>query len=541
MTAPFDYEPEDAFYGPVGELVKRLEKCVPMDILALYCALLVAIGTIVGRRAVISYIADQHFANLFLVMVGKTGCGKGTSWSVIEKVATQIHPGFPSLVPKDSASGPGLIHLVRDASTRITNNGKPIKDEGVTDKRRLVLFEEMETLFTSMGRSGATLDQTWRLAWAGSTLENNTRKGQERASNPHLSLIGQITPEAFQRALSQMGKQCVTSGFINRFLIVPVVRVRKIHRAVPLPDVGDLVARIRQAVDGLGSVPPKGPPIEIQWSPETFELWDAFCDAIDNEDPFLEGVRDAHGRLKPMTMRVAMLLAVIDGESFIGLPHLRAAKALCLRLVDASRDFFTGKIATRSRGFKDRLQEFQPKDSTFGLTDLQRWIKTKIPKDDQPSNAELHELIDDLLATGEWVAVRRTEQTRHRNWRFALPDACENLASAEEQPIDVLDEPEQSCTPSEEQAYYLRASFTVQHQIQGLTPEDKPVAVQRGKTGHLVQLHTGSTGPLHERLQAIQALKRHHRLVEIEGGLLLLPLKQVLAWAEAEQTTLQVA
>jgi len=32
MNYPFDYEPEDAFHGPAGELAKRLEKHVPMNI-----------------------------------------------------------------------------------------------------------------------------------------------------------------------------------------------------------------------------------------------------------------------------------------------------------------------------------------------------------------------------------------------------------------------------------------------------------------------------------------------------------------------------
>lgn len=538
MSTPFDYKTEDAFHGPVGELVRRLEPCVPINILALYCQLLVAIGTIVGRRAVIRYIADEHFPNLFLIMVGETGCGKGTSWNVINRIAAQIYPEFSSLVPTDSASAPGLIALVRDPSIKSVN-GKNVKDDGVTDKRRLVLFEEMETLFTAMNRQGSTLDQTWRLAWAGRTLENNS-KNPERATNPHLSTICHITPEAFRDEIAARGRRSVTNGFINRFLIVPVARVRRIHIGSDLPDVGDLVDRIRNSLQRLCPVQPNPDAQEIRWATEAHQEWEAFCDAIDNEDSFLDGVKSAYGRLKPMVMRVGMLLAVIDGESQISLAHLRAAKALCLHLVDSSRDFFTTTTARRSRSARDRLMDFRT-HGDFGLTDLHEWMKTHFPKGRLLSNDELHQLIDRFVSEGIWRVVHRTDNLKHRNWRFALADVCGKLASDEEQPINSPAKPEEPCIPPEEQAYYLGASFPVLNEIGGLTLEDKPVAVQRGKTGHLVQLHTASTGPLHKRLRAFQELKRHHRLVEIEGRLLLLPLKQVLAWAEAAQTKLQVA
>lgn len=545
MNYPFDYEPEDAFHGPAGELAKRLEKHVPMNILALYCALLVAIGTVVGRRAISRYVCDDHFANLFLIMVGKTGCGKGTSWNVINNVMSQIHPAFPSLVPSDSASAPGLIHLVRDPSEKECN-GRIIKDEGVKDKRRLVLFEEMEILFASMSRPGATLDQTWRLAWAGRTLENNTKKGQERATNPHLSTICQITPEALHQALQKMGKQCSTSGFINRFMIVPVTRDRSLHRTGPLPDVQDLVTRIRQAVDLLGPLPQTNPPVEIPWSQETFLEWDAFCEAIDYGDPFLEGVEAAYGRLKPMVMRVAMLLAVIDSESQIRLAHLRAAKALCLHLVDSSRAFFTTTIARRSPSARDRLMTFSP-SGDFGMTDLQGWIKTKFPKGGQPANDDLHRLIDDFVTEGFWHSAHRTEYSKHRGWRFTVADHCNNLtASADvDQPGDAkpLPEPEQPLAESEAEAkaYYLGAAFPVGSPIEGLTLEDRPFAVPKGAQGHLVQLPTSGTGKTHNDLLALQAKKKHHRLVCIDGELLLLPRKPVLAWATAAKAEMQVA
>lgn len=544
MNAAFNYTPEDAFYGPLGLLAKRIEPFVPINSLALYCELLVALGTIVGRRAVIRYIEDEHFSNLFLIMVGKTGVGKGTSWNIVNRIATEISDDFPSLVPTDSASAPGLIALVRDPSTKVVN-GKETQDAGVVDKRRLVLFEEMETLFTAMRRQGSTLDQTWRLAWAGRTLENNART-QERATNPHLSTICQITPEAFKQAINERAHCRVTSGFINRFLIVPVTRERRIHRSSTLPDVQDSVATIRQALNSLGPVKDPPSPREFTWAPEACGEWDAFCDALDDEDAFLEGVETAYGRLKPMIMRVAMLLAVIDDDSMIRLCHLRAAKALCLQLVDASRHFFSNTDTGRSRTAGERLREFRPKGSDFGLTDLHVWMKNHFTKGSVPRAEELHRLINDLIGTGVWVAVQRTEGPQHRGWRFALAEASDHLGSPEDDnragQAESLPQPSPGmpCAGMEE-PYYLGASFRVPHPIEGLTLDNSPHVVRRGETGHIVQLHTDGAGATFDSLLAIQKRERGYRLVCIADKLLLLPAKPVLDWAKTPMADLQMA
>jgi hypothetical protein len=535
MSMPFDYKPEDAFYGPLGELVKRIEPSVPINVLALYCELLVAIGTIVGRRAVIRYIEDEHYPNLFLIMAGKTGVGKGTSWNVVNRIATEIDPGFPLLVPTDSASAPGLIGLVRDPSIK-TINGRATKDDGVKDKRRLVLFEEMETLFTAMKRQGSTLDQIWRLAWAGRTLENNART-QERATKPHLSTICQITPEALSAALADRGRQCLTGGFINRFLIVQVTRERRIHRGSQLPDFQDLVLTIRHSLGTLGPEDPAGSPREVHWAPETHEEWDAFCDAIDNGDPFLEGFEDPYGRLKPMVMRVAMILAVIDGESLIHLGHLRAAKALCLRLLDASRHFFSPTSVQRGQTVRERLMAFRPEGSDFGVTELHGWLENKVPRKQRLAAQDLHALIDDLLADGIWIAVSRTDSPNHRNWRFALGDGTGGEKPAEDEADPIHSDGPEPQQPDPEPAasqqdYYLGEPFQVLNPVEGLTLDDRPQAVKQGAQGYLLQLPTKCSGEMHGHLAALQGRKPNHRLVSIDGELLLLPVKPVLEWAQ---------
>ena len=77
-----------------------------------------------------------------------------------------------------------------------------IDDPGVTDKRCFVLFEEMDNLFTAMGRQGSTLEKLWNMAYDGRSLENNARD-REKATNPHVSCVCQITDESFRDAVAE--------------------------------------------------------------------------------------------------------------------------------------------------------------------------------------------------------------------------------------------------------------------------------------------------------------------------------------------------
>lgn len=432
MTDPLSYDPKDAYYGPLGELAQRLTPIVPINTLALYCQLLVAIGALVGRRAQTRYIADEHHANLFLVTIGKTGVGKGTAWNLVQKIATEIDSYFPRMTHSDSASAPGLIGLVRDASE--AQHGKTtVRDPGVTDKRCLVTFEEMETFITAICRQGSTLAEIWRQAWDGRTLQNNARI-RERATNPHISLICHVTPGSFEDALQKLGKKSLTNGFLNRFMFVPVVRERPIHRSKAEPAMGDLIDRITTALAQLGPADLSKPPRVLDWSPDACAEWDAFCQAIDDGHPFLEGIEAVNGRLKPMVMRIALLYAVLDGDHKIGLRHLRPAKTLCLWLNDETRDLFPRGQKAGKKSLLSRLAAYTPESATFSLTDLHNWLKRS-----DYSTDELHSAIDDLITSGVWRAVSKNANAKHRNWVFAL--AAEVELPEIQDPLPFLEEP----------------------------------------------------------------------------------------------------
>jgi hypothetical protein len=411
MNDPLSYDPEDAFYGPLGELAKRHRDQIPLNLLPFHAMLMTAYGSLVGRRAMMQYCRDKHFGILFTAIVGDTGCGKGTSWNIIRDVAEKIDPSCGSRITTDVASAPGLIGLVRDASSR-TEGKRVIEDPGVDDKRMLVVFEEMENLATSIARKGSTLDKVMNAAWDGKSLENNARN-REKATDPHLSFICQITGEAFQSVVGTMrrGQGCV-NGFFNRFITVAATKKRSLPRGGIMPDVTDLTDQLQNSLASLGQAVGSEPTV-VTWHESTHDAWDELCEALDRDQGGLRA------RDKPKIMRVAMLNAISVGKRSVMLPHLVAAKAFVLQCNDSAASAYPQHRSA----------------ATTHLTTRVLAVATVTPKTLNDFHAGLHRkgyAASELHATlGELVAEGQLAQTTVPSkkgdplpaWSLALSEA----------------------------------------------------------------------------------------------------------------------
>ena len=105
-----------AFRGLAGDFVRAVEPHSEADPVALLIQFMVAFGNVIGRRAHFRAESDQHFLNLFCVLVGRTSKGrKGTSWGRVKKVMEQAHPQWAgSRIVTGLSSGEGLVWEVRD-------------------------------------------------------------------------------------------------------------------------------------------------------------------------------------------------------------------------------------------------------------------------------------------------------------------------------------------------------------------------------------------------------------------------------------------
>jgi hypothetical protein len=120
---------QEALYGLAGDVVRTIEPATEADPAALLLQFLTAFGNVIARNAYFRIEADEHFMNLFVVLVGESSkARKGTSWGRVRDLfqpadadwaATRIQSGL--------SSGEGLIWAVRDP---INEEGEAAGEEG---------------------------------------------------------------------------------------------------------------------------------------------------------------------------------------------------------------------------------------------------------------------------------------------------------------------------------------------------------------------------------------------------------------------------
>jgi hypothetical protein len=218
-------------------------------------------------------------------------------------------------------SGEGLIHHVRDPREQLIRNPKTgesrmeLADTGVADKRLLVIEQEFAVVLQVMGRESNTLSEILRLAWDGTTLQVLAKTCGERATDGHVSLLGNIVREELTKLLPLTQ---VFNGFGNRFLWFVARRARCLpHGGGPI-DYDSLAAR-------LGAILEQ--PVvraRVTWEPRASEVWAAVYPQLSDELTGLFGA--ITGRAEAMVLRLSVLYARLDAAPAIQLPHLFAAR-----------------------------------------------------------------------------------------------------------------------------------------------------------------------------------------------------------------------
>jgi hypothetical protein len=328
---PADLAPE-AFHGLAGDVVRAIAPHTEADPAALLFHLLVAFGCAAGGRSFFQVGATQHRANLNAVMVGPTAKGrKGTAEQEILRLFMAISPTFAnSHVVSGLSSGEGLIYHVRDP----IEQAKPVKqggkvtgqtervivDEGVKDKRLLVIEPEFAAALRAATREGNTLSAQMRQAWDSGNLRVLTKNSPMRATRAHIAIVGHITKDELLRSLDSTD---YANGFANRFLWVAVRRRQLLPDGGQLPTddlnllAEGLLKALQFAQDGNGDSSPR--------AREAHDLWHEVYATLSAERPGMLGA--VTSRAEAQVVRLSLIYALLDRSPRILVPHLEAALA----------------------------------------------------------------------------------------------------------------------------------------------------------------------------------------------------------------------
>jgi hypothetical protein len=333
---------EAAFHGLAGEVVRVIEPSSESDPIGVLLQLIIGIGNAVGRGTWVEADGHRHYPNEYGVIVGDTSrARKGTGWRRVRTVLSQAEPIWAaSRITSGLSSGEGLIWEIRDPVYGIDKKtGDPtIVDQGVEDKRVLVVESEFGNVLRVLARQGNTLSGVLRLGFDGDDLRTMVKNNPARATNPHVSLIAHITRQETAKYLDHVE---IFNGLGNRILWACVRRSKLLPFGGSV-DQSRLVALGNLLADAVTRAWSNGP---MGWAPSGRALWESEYGRLTEDRPGLWGAITS--RAEAHVLRLAMLYAIMDMQSEIADIHVLAALDLWRYCDRSALHLFGGSTGDR--------------------------------------------------------------------------------------------------------------------------------------------------------------------------------------------------
>jgi hypothetical protein len=320
---------KEAFHGLPGEIVRLIEPHTESDPVAILLNLHVFFGNAIGRGPHYRVEGTDHGTNLFALQIGDSAkARKGTGADRVKQLFRLADEEWTTRrIESGLSSGEGVIWAVRDRISRMVKDGKGVSammveeevDPGVTDKRLMVLESEFAGALRVMQRESNILSRVLRDAWDRGDLATLTKNSPARATGALISIVGHITAPELRECLD---KTEMANGFGNRFLFACIRRSKFLPFGGNLGDneVVGMAGKVRRALEtarGIG---------RVTFTDEAKAAWCGIYPELSADYPGLLGSLAA--RAEAQTVRLAMIYALWDGKSQIGIEHLTAALAV---------------------------------------------------------------------------------------------------------------------------------------------------------------------------------------------------------------------
>lgn len=358
-----------AYHGLAGRVVRTLEPHTEADPVGLLLTFLAFFGSAAGAAPHALADGSIHPLRLFVALVGDTSRSrKGTTNTRTRAVFEQADPTWAyDRIMSGFGSGEAIVDEVRDPKTTVDKKtGEPVVvDEGVSDKRLLVLEGEFARILAVAAREGSTISAIMRDAWDLGRLAARARQQKSVATGAHVSFVVNITVEELRRRLSETE---MANGLANRFLFACV------RRSQLLPDGGHmdpadlylLGREVRQALEEARKI------TRLDRSGPAAKRWGEMYAEMANGPRGLLGAITA--RAEAQTLRLSVGYALLDGSPTIEEQHLEAAYALwkfCEASAahifgDALGDDIADRLLAAVRSAGDAGLDFTAQSEVFG-------------------------------------------------------------------------------------------------------------------------------------------------------------------------------
>ena len=390
-----------AFRGLVGEFVHLATRESEADPAAVLATFLVRFGVECGPDVFMRVGDTRHSGRLAAVIVGSSSkARKGTSGKPVNKLFAfeASHSGYQNRSfskaresPGPFSSGEGIIFAIRDAIYRWNEKEQiqQIVDPGAADKRLFVLDEEFSGVLANTKREGNVLSMVIRQAWDSGDFDPLTKNNKITATGGHVGWVGHITLAEFRLKFDLSEG---LNGFANRILWVCAHRSKLVPLPVPMPE--EELDKLRlQLMDVLQMIR-KGS--EVLLGDAARDAWvERYYLELSRERPGLIGCVTSRGEAQ--VLRLAMLYALLDGQSVISLDHLEAGIAFWKYCQQSARIIFRGRqVDATEQKLLDALQK-----GPLTGTEMHALFSNNISKE------RLTTMLSELAAAGSIKCVER--------------------------------------------------------------------------------------------------------------------------------------
>ncbi len=383
--------------GNAGRIAVLASEGTEIDPHAVLFSLLTVTGGVIGPNIYLNIGETRHHPRLFSVLVGASSRGrKGSSTGPILSIFDNLVMDFSAIKSHGPlSSGEGLLWRIRDASDEVGKDGNPT-DPGVDDKRLIVIDGEFAAALRAMRRETNTLSAILRSAWDDGTISPLTKSEPVRVTGGHVCFVSHITQAELLGCLSETD---ALNGFANRILWACTRRQGCV--AFPARLSPEFRAEIETILKKTLEVASRT--TEIPLDPAARIIFEKAYPVLTEDRLGLYGA--ATSRAEAQTMRLAMILSLIDGSPIIRRDDV--VRALdCWRYVDESARFIFGDRETDQRA--NKILDFL-RDGPRTQTDITRNLF-------QGNKAGIAGVLEYLQAVGK--VSSRVEKTgkRPKTW-----------------------------------------------------------------------------------------------------------------------------
>jgi hypothetical protein len=328
-----------AYYGDLGTIAREMEPYIEADSAALLVNLILTAGVAMGHGPHLQVGAGQHTAD-YGATIGESGDNKADSyWPIgvlLEHVTAKVDAEAPGdrlpLRPQRTgglSTGEGALQLVRDARSewrRDKDHDEWVEEEvdpGVKDKRLLVVEGEFARLLAVMARQDNTLSMVLRQLHDGDhEVRSSPKVNAIVATDPHVGLIGMITPNELARKLHEVE---LFNGFANRFMWVLTHRIKSLPKPPAYTS-----AIVERHAELFSKAIARAHAIGLVTRDEEAEaIWEGVYEPLRRGDAKRTGMaREVCARAHTHVLRIALIFAALDGSAQITAAHLQAALAI---------------------------------------------------------------------------------------------------------------------------------------------------------------------------------------------------------------------